>query len=157
MMIDGAGFSGAEVEDFLDWGTLDDWSAFRARFCTLFIDLDGTLVKNSAEYFSPFWGDTDAIEENVSAINALYDSGYGEIVITTTRNSESEEVTRAQLSRIGLRYHRLMLGLFHGKRIVINDYARTNPYRSCDAINIPRDSSELTTMLRGLVRIDGDE
>lgn len=153
MILDGISFSGSEIEGFLDWGTLEDWNEYRSQFCTLFIDLDGTLVKNSAEYFSPFWGETDAIKENVNIINRLYDSGYGEIVITTTRGQESEGVTCEQLNRIGLKYHRILFGLFHGKRIIINDYSRSNPYRSCDAINISRDSNGLENMLSSLVNM----
>jgi len=151
MILDNISFKGFEVKGFLDWGTLEDWNDYRARFCTLFIDLDGTLVENSAEYFKPFWGDTSAIKENVNIINKLYDSGYSEIIITTTRSPEFEETTREQLKRINLKYHRIMFGLLHGKRIVINDYANSNPYRSCDAINIPRNSNELTKMVSGLV------
>ena len=155
MILDRCCFLGTQVEDYCDWGTLKEWSAYRARFCTLFIDLDGTLVENSAEYFSPFWGETDAIKENVDIVNRLYESGCGEIIITTTRSAESEEVTREQLKRIGLKYHRILFGLLHGRRIIINDYSRSNPYRSCDAINLSRNSKQLAEMLQHLVVMDG--
>jgi len=56
MILEGASFSGSPVTQFEDWGTLKDWNSYRSRFCTLFVDLDGVLVENSAEYFSPFWG-----------------------------------------------------------------------------------------------------
>jgi len=157
MMLKGALFSGSRVSDYVDWGTVKDWNAYRSRFCTLFIDLDGVLVENSAEYFSPYWGETDAIKENVAIINHLYDSGYGEIVITTTRGADTEEKTRAQLNRIGLKYHRIFFGLLHAKRIVVNDYSKSNPYRSCDAINICRNSGQLADMLQNLISMTNDE
>jgi hypothetical protein len=153
MMLEGASFIGSKVTDFVDWGTLKDWNAYRSRFCTLFVDLDGVLVENSAEYFRPYWGETDAIQENVAIINQLYDSGYGEIIITTTRTETAEELTRQQLNRIGLKYHRILFGLLHAKRILINDFSRTNPYRSCDAINLSRNSSNLVEMIRNLISI----
>jgi len=37
--------------------------------------------------------------------------------------------------------------LSHGRRIVINDYAPSNPFKSCDAINIKRNSPDLKQML----------
>jgi len=153
MILDGHPFLGAEVKDFVDWGTLKDWNAYRSQFCTLFIDLDGVLVQNSAEYFPPLWGDTDAIHENVSIINQLYESGFGEIIITTSRSEEAKEITRNQLERIGLKYHRIIYGMQHAKRIVINDYSKTNPFRSCDAINLSRNSNELADMLSNLIAV----
>jgi hypothetical protein len=82
-------------------------------------------------------------------VNALYDSNKVRIVITTSRSEAFREVTVAQLKREGIKYHDLMLGLSHGKRVIINDFAPTNPYRSCDAINIPRNSSALASLIRG--------
>ena len=35
------------------------------------------------------------------------------------------------------------MGLNHSKRTVINDFSPTNPYPSCGAINISRDSDNL--------------
>jgi len=151
MILDGAVFNSACVQRYTDWGTLQDWQTYRSQFSTLFIDLDGVLVENSAEYFSPRWGETEGIRKNVETINALYDSGYGEIILTTTRGQEYESVTVEQLKRIGLKYHRILFGLLHAKRIIINDYSKTNPYRSCDAINLPRNSTQLTEMLSSLI------
>lgn len=151
MILNGVTFSGKRVHNYLDWGTLEDWDAYRNRFCTLFVDLDGTLVENSAEFMSPFWGETDPIRDNIEVINRLYESGYGEIIITTTRSQEYEQVTHEQLARIGLKYHRILFGIFHSKRIVINDYSKSNPYRSCEAINLNRNSSQLAEMLQGVV------
>jgi hypothetical protein len=48
-----------------------------------------------------------------------------------------------------------VFGLNQGKRIVVNDYAPTNPYKSCDALNIARDSADLTEMLEAVLHIDG--
>lgn len=151
MILEGAAFSGSEVGQFVDWGTLKDWNLYRSQFCTLFVDLDGVLVENSAEYFSPHWGETDAIKQNVAVLNKLHDSGYGEIILTTTRGQEYEAITKTQLESIGLKYHRILFGLLHAKRIIINDYSSTNPYRSCDAINISRNSNQLAEMLENLI------
>ena len=37
----------------------------------------------------------------------------------------------------------LVMGLPHCQRVIINDFARSNPYPSCSAINIPRNENEL--------------
>lgn len=153
MILDNDSFYGSEVSNYTDWGTLDDWNAYRSLFQTLLVDIDGVLVQSSAEYYKPFWGETDAIEENVSIINQIYDSGLGEIILLTSRSEEVAEVTRQQLERINIRYHRILFGLLHAKRIIVNDFSKSNPYPSCEAINISRDSNQLADVLQSLINI----
>jgi hypothetical protein len=149
MILDGQNFVARECKDYMDWGTLDDWLRYTSDFATIFVDLDGTLVESSSEYFDPLWGTTKAIQENVDAVNALYKSGKVRVIITTTRTQAFRDVTLEQLKREGILYHDLILDLSHGKRVIINDYAPTNPYRSCDAINMLRNSNQLGAMIRG--------
>jgi len=148
MILDGKSFTGMPVSNYQDWGTLDEWNEYRQRFCALFIDLDGVLVENSAEYFAPHWGETEAIRENVSAVNKLYDQG-SQIFIVTSRSKEAESRTISQLERIGLKYNQIIFGVLHAKRIIVNDYTASNPYPSCDAINIARNSPRLEDLLSG--------
>jgi hypothetical protein len=49
------------------------------------------------------------------------------------------------------------MGLFHSKRIIINDYSKSNPFKSCDSINLKRDSSELKDILRESLGVDFGE
>ena len=42
-----------KVERYSDWGTLEDWNKYKSEYKTIFTDLDGVLVENSAEYFEP--------------------------------------------------------------------------------------------------------
>lgn len=154
MVADGSVFRSQEAFDFLDWGTIEDWNAYRRRFCTLFVDLDGTLVKNSAQFFSPHWGETDMIAENVNLINSLYSSGYAQIIIITARSQDFASATEKQLKKIGIKYHQIIYGLLHAKRIVVNDYSKSNPYKSCEAINLQRDSAELKDMLSESINME---
>lgn len=154
MILDGASFKGALVSNFTDWGTLRDWNIFRDRFCTLFIDLDGILVENSGAFYPPYWGQTGAIKDNVQVVNELYDSGYGEIIITTSRHPNTENITKEQLQRLGIKYHKILFGLKHCRRILVNDYSKTNPFRSCEAINLRRDSKDLREQIEYIISMD---
>lgn len=147
MILDGRSFSYSTVADYVDWGTLKEWRTYTQQYSTLFVDLDGTLVRNSAQYSSPHWGETDGIEANIAALNLLYDSGKVQVIITTSRKESAKEITLRQLERVGVKYHQVLFGLCHGKRIVVNDYAPSNPFKSCDAINLRRNSSDLKEML----------
>lgn len=157
MLISGHIFQGNPVKDFLDWGTLHDWNLYRNRYSTLFIDLDGTIVENSAEFFEPYWALSNPIPENVQVINRLYNSGYAQVIVTTSRSEEYSEKTLKQLDKIGLKYHKVIFGILHAKRIVINDYSKSNPYRTCEAINLRRNSTELTDMLNYLINTENIE
>jgi len=150
MLLENKAFSAAVCSEYSDWGTLNDWNRFKSQFGTLFVDLDGTLVGDSGEYFEPMWGSTPGIKENIQAINRLYDSGKVQIIITTSRKEEARQLTLQQLEREGVRYHQILFGLNHGKHIVVNDYARSNPFKSCDSVNIARDSADLGEMLETL-------
>jgi len=144
-ILSGNAFEARECTDYVDWGTLEDWRDFTNRYGTLFVDLDGVLVENSAEYFAPFWGTTAGISGNIKTVNKLFNSGKVFVVITTSR--KDRESTIEQLRNLGINYHNLVSGLPHGKRVVINDYAASNRYPSCSAINLLRDSEELANLL----------
>jgi hypothetical protein len=85
------------VVEALDWGTIREWDAYKRQYSTLFVDLDGTLVVNAGRHSQPGWGETEGIAENVAAINALYDTGKVQIVITTSRDPGVRATTLAQL------------------------------------------------------------
>lgn len=156
MLLDGVAFTANQVEDYQDWGTLKEWQSYTSQFSTLFVDLDGVLVLNSGQYRTPYWGTTGGIEENIAVLNRLHETGKVHIVITTARKEEYREATVEQLNRVGMRYDSIIFGLPHGKRIVVNDYAPSNPFKSCDSINIRRNSTDLKEMLEDSIGIHLD-
>ncbi|NWN92709.1 hypothetical protein HLV39_14525 [Marinobacter adhaerens] len=147
LLLDGHAVKALHAEDYHDWGTIREWNQYKALYSTLFVDLDGTLVKNSGQYSSPCWGETDGIKQNIKALQDLHKSGKVQIIITTSRKESFRDVTISQMERLNIPYDDIIFGLVHGRRIVINDYARTNPFKSCDAINIKRNSEDLKDML----------
>lgn len=146
-LLDGEEFKITETKDFVDWGTLGDWNRYKKKYKTLFVDLDGVLVKNSGQYSEPKWGTTDSIKENVEVINRLYNSGKSRIIITTARKSSFKKETIDQLKRLGIMYHNIIFDLLHCERIVINDYSPTNRYPTCRAVNLRRNSDELSSLI----------
>jgi len=147
MILDGFAFSHVEVDDYEDWGTLKEWRSYTSQYSTLFVDLDGVIVLNSAQFSDPKWGTTEGITENIEVLNRLHQTGKVHIVITTARSEAFRDITSQQLSRLGVQYDSIIFGLPHGKRIVVNDYAPSNPFKSCDSINIRRNSTDLKEML----------
>ena len=42
----------------------------------------------------------------------------------------------------------VIFDLYHANRTIINDYGTSNPYPTCDAINIVRNSNELERFIK---------
>ncbi|HAA11319.1 MAG TPA: hypothetical protein DCE41_06295 [Cytophagales bacterium] len=150
-------FQAIDVNNYLDWGTIQDWDRFKRSYATLFLDLDGTLVMNSSAHFPPYVGESDPIEDNVQIIKDLQETGKFEIIITTSRPERFRAKTEAQLASLGLKPKQVIMGLYHSKRIIVNDYSKTNPYKSCDAINLKRNAADLREILRESLGIDYEE
>jgi hypothetical protein len=136
-------FKNEEINNYIDWGTQNQWNNYFSTFKTLFIDIDGTLFKNSSQYFSPKWGTTKPIEENINYIKSLYKTGRVQIILTTSRKEEYKNITIDQLKTYDIPYDNIIFNLFHCKRYLINDYASSNPYPSSISINLKRDSNNL--------------
>jgi hypothetical protein len=147
MMLDGVEFQKSDVKKYIDWGTLKEWNMYRAQYSTLFINIDGVLVKDSDEFFEPVYGSTGRIDNNVDTLNKLYNSGKVNVILTTSRKEEYKEITVEQLNREGVKYHQIIFNLNQGKKVIVNDYSPTNPYKSCDAINVRNNSDDLKEML----------
>jgi len=145
------------VTNYKDWGTLEDWDRYKRTYATLFVDIDGTLVKNSSAHFPPYIGNTPALEENVSILRKLYSTGKFQIILTTSRPEDFREATIKQMQELDLPFNHLIMGLLHAKRIVINDYSKSNPFKSCDSINLKRDSEDLKEILKEALGTDYEE
>jgi|TARA_B100002052_G_scaffold94488_1_gene87144 hypothetical protein len=147
MMLSGSTFYGTKTTDFKDWGTLDAWNKYKSQYKCLFVDIDGTLVTNSSHHFPPYVGSGESIEDNIDLLAELHEQGKAKIVLTTSRPERLRQLTLQELQIKGIPYDELVMGLPHCQRIIINDFAKSNPYPSCSAINIPRNENNLKEFL----------
>jgi len=147
MMLSGSTFYGTKTTDFKDWGTLDAWNKYKSQYKCLFVDIDGTLITNSSHHFPPYTGSGEPIEDNIDLLAELHEQGKARIILTTSRPERLRQLTIQELQTKGIPFDELVMGLPHCQRIVINDFARSNPYPSCSAINIPRNENNLTEFL----------
>lgn len=144
-------FWSEKVEDYLDWGTLEKWKQFLSEYKTIFIDIDGVLVQNSSKHFEPKWCTTKVIDENAEYIKELYNTNKVYIVLTTSRYEKFRDCTKKQLEDSGIKFHQLVMGLPHCKRVLINDFAKTNPYPSAISINLERNGNNLRSLMEDFV------
>lgn len=69
------------------------------------------------------------------------------IVFCTARPYKYKELTVHMLNDLGFYNYDLIMEINHSKRILINDYANSNPYPTAVAINIERNSQQLKYMI----------
>ena len=148
MMLSGSIFYGLSTKNFKDWGTIDAWNKYKSQYKCLFVDIDGTLVTNSSIHFPPYVGGGSSLQNNIDHLNSLHKSGKVKIVLTTSRPKYMKDITITELNNKGILFDELVMGLPHCKRVIINDFANSNPYPSCEAINIPRNSDNLGNFLK---------
>ena len=143
-ILDNKIFVSKKVKDYSDWGTLNEWNKYKSDFMTVFLDIDGVLLKNGSRFFSPKWEETEPLIKNIEFIKKLYATGKIYLIITTSRKEkEVRKETIEQLRRNGIKYDQILFNLPHAQRIIVNDFTKSNPYRSCDSINIARDEESL--------------
>jgi hypothetical protein len=102
------------------------------------VDIDGIILENRGKYGKENWSNSlPVIEENLAIIKKLHDEG-SQIVLTTCRGEKDLILIKKLLAKTGVKIHSFVTNCYHSPRIMINDFAPTNPYPSCKAINIPR-------------------
>lgn len=133
-------FTAIMAASYDDWGTLKEWLAEQHKCRTYFVDVDGVIIKNSGKYGRVNWyNNTALLTENIETLKALQEFG-AQIIITTSRPEEFRAELEKIFTSVGLKPYAILMGLNHSARVVINDFAPTNPYPSGIAISLPRNS-----------------
>ena len=149
MILSGNSFVGIEAENFTDVGTLHEFRKIQRSAAVIFCDIDGVLCENGSKFSSHGWK-TEIIEPNLEALRQLQQHQPIEIVVTTARPETEKEYLLQKLESAGLKVKDCIMGLPHGQRILINDFASTNTYPTATAVNIPRNSGNLGDYLQWL-------
>lgn len=133
-------FEAIMATDYNDWGTLVEWNEVQKAYRTYFIDVDGIILENSGRYGLTNWSNNRSfLISNIEEIKKLQNNG-AQIVITTSRPEEYRKDLEKLLFGVGLKPYAMLMGLNHSARVLINDFAPTNPYPSSIAISLPRNS-----------------
>ncbi len=144
----GSKFTGIEVSQYEDWGTLSEWRAYCGSFATLFVDIDGVLAVNENRLARVGgWDRLSPIEDNYTSLIELQSKNRTSFVFTTSRSGEFRSQVEKRLRDLGFNKFQLIMDLPHSQRILINDFAPTNPFPSAVAISIPRNSASLSEYL----------
>jgi dTDP-glucose pyrophosphorylase len=140
-------FTTQNVKNYIDLGTIEDWESYNNK-PSLFIDIDGTIVDNQSLHGNNNYNIFPTIlENNVKTLIEFKDNGC-QLIFTTSRPEKFEQQTRNLLNKLGFIDCKLIMGMHHSHRILVNDFAPSNSYPSAIAINLPRNSDTLEDYLK---------
>lgn len=88
---------------------------------TIFIDIDGTLIRHYGEGMTGQLINPPMLLEGVLEKFYEWDNRGFKIILTSGRRESSRQQTEDDLKRLGLFWDTLILGLPRGKRVLIND------------------------------------
>jgi len=82
-------------------------------------------------------------------LKKIVDNG-GQIIFCTARPQKQRIKLESSLKAHGIKWHDIIMGCFHSQRVIINDYAPSNPYPSAIAISLERNNDNLEYLLNDL-------
>jgi hypothetical protein len=92
---------------------------------TLFVDIDGTLVKYrkfselSQSVLTP-------IQDVIDFVNDHFKNG-AVVIITTARPESYREFTEHELNSLGIKFNQIVMGCGRGTRVILNDIDPDKP------------------------------
>jgi hypothetical protein len=112
---------------------------------TIFCDIDGTLLFHKGDIVKNFQEEPLLLSNVIESIKQWEKLNY-KIILTTGRKECVRKETEQQLSKLGIIYDYLIMGITNGDRIIINDKKLNGIKNTCYAINLVRN--------KGLENID---
>jgi hypothetical protein len=142
MLLNSSVFVTKQATNYFDLGTYESYVKVRNKYSTYFVDLDGVIFKNQSEHFTNNYSVRPiAIQSAVDHFLKLQRQG-ATLIFTTSRPNKYAGITENALRHFGFKDFRVIYGLPHSPRVLVNDVSKTNPFPSATAINPPRDSDE---------------
>jgi NDP-sugar pyrophosphorylase family protein len=106
---------------------------------TLFIDIDGTILKHQHTISDVYKNPPEVLPEVVAKINE-WDSQGHKIILVTARKESTRAITEQQLREFGIAWDQLVMGVGGGTRVLINDKLNKNDADRAIGVNVVTDS-----------------
>lgn len=140
-------FISKDVQDYVDVGTIKEWNNYNNK-PTIFCDIDGTIIVSQSRYGENNYNTTPTpLSNNIEVLKKHQQNGC-QIIFVTSRPNEFYFQTDLMLKKLGFKNYQLITGLNNSYRILINDFNSLNPYPRAVAVNLKRDSDNLSDYLQ---------
>ena len=146
MLQKGRIFTEKPVINYTDVGTAQEWFKYNDK-PVIFCDIDGTIIIAQSRVGKNTLDDPAiALDKNVVRLLEYQNNG-AQFIFTTARPKSYTDVTHTLLVDLGFKNYQLIMGLQNARRILINDYNKSNPHPRSTAINIERNADNLSNFL----------
>lgn len=102
---------------------------------TLFIDVDGTILKHQHTISDVYSQPAEVLPNVVNKINE-WDSQGHRIILVTARKESTRAITEQQLREFGIAWDQLVMGVGGGTRVLINDKLDKNDADRAIGVNV---------------------
>ena len=151
MLTDAVPFSTQLVDDYRDWGTLDDWRRDVGHGKSLFVSLDGFVFERGGPFFRPRFSEVKPYAAVVESLRSLSREGV-RIIYLSVRSDEWKNLTEKQLADAGLPPGTILYGCPTTKWKFSGSAHATTPFRSVDSLEIEPEHPRLLETLRLFLR-----
>lgn len=103
----------------------------------IFLDIDGTIILHHGSTSRQVMDSVIVLNKTVDKLSEWDRKGYY-IILTTGRKESLRKKTEKQLSREGIFYDQLIMGIGGGTRVLINDLKPDSEFPTAVAINLQR-------------------
>lgn len=87
---------------------------------TIICDIDGTLIKHHGNLSQQLLKEPELLPGTLEKLNEWDRKGY-QIILLTGRKESMRKITEEYLSKMGIFYDKLIMGVTSGERVLIND------------------------------------
>lgn len=108
-----------------------------SRPATIVCDIDGCLLRHNGDIVYQYRDDPDVLPSVLNRIREWDQKGY-RIILLTGRKESTRQETVEQLSRAGIVYDQLVMGVGGGPRYLINDLKPWSDQPTATAFNLKR-------------------
>lgn len=104
---------------------------------TIFLDIDGTIVQHTGEITKQTSSELILLPGTIETLSEWDKKGYN-IILTTGRRESTRKSTEEQLSKLGIFYDKLIMGIGGGARVIVNDLKDYSLDNTALAFNLKR-------------------
>ena len=104
---------------------------------TIFIDIDGCLIKHDGNLTHQITNEMELLPGVLEKFNEWEINGH-KIILITGRKESTRKLTEDGLTKLGIFYDILIMGLNRGERVIINDKKPNNDMSVARAIELER-------------------
>jgi NDP-sugar pyrophosphorylase family protein len=145
---DGKQIAGIRIasNQFIPLGTPKDLSLYLGKIKefytekpkTIFCDIDGTILKHIHRFSDLIETDPSVLPGVIRKINE-WDSQGHKIVLCTARKESARKMTEEHLTKLGLCWDVLLMGMTSGYRVLINDKLNQQDIDRAKSVNVITD------------------